>query len=73
MPALLQHLAERRVGCVVAAHAVNAAARGGRGGTEVKAADRGRVVLQGRPEKELPQILNAAVNVTTNEVGVTSF
>jgi len=73
MPASVWYLAERRAGRVIAAHAVNATARGSRGGTEVKAADRGRVVSQGRSEKELPQILDAAVNVTTNEVGVTSF
>ena len=73
MPASAQHIVERRVGCVVAAHAVNATARGGGGGTEVKAADRSRVVSQGRSKKELPQILHAAVNITTNEVGVTSF
>lgn len=66
-------MAEGEAGGVGSAHAVDAAAGRGGGGTEVDVRRGGAVLAAGGAEEDLAQVHSAADDVTADEVGVHGF
>jgi hypothetical protein len=62
-----------RLGGKIATHPMDPSAGRCRGRTEVQPLDRCGVEVEGRPDEELPEILDASINIPPDQVGIVAL